>query len=79
MKNQVNLALKIKNFEHISENSESKLIGGFSTSISMSSTDENNLEIISNNCHGGNCTTGCGGWPTNDYCNSVSGCGEIQK
>lgn len=73
MKNKISLTFNISNFEPVSENSINKLIGGFSTSLSARG---DSLEILSNNCHGGNCVKGCG---TNTNCNTVAGCGVIKE
>lgn len=75
MKNNIKVTVNISGFEPISETSENKLIGGFSASLS---TNDESLQSLSNNCHGGNCVKGCGGWPSNDWCNSVPGCGVIE-
>ena len=74
MGTKVKLTFDISNFEAISENSEKKLVGGFSSSLTGGS---DSLETLSNNCHGGNCAPGCGG-TKNVGCNEVAGCG-IEK
>ena len=79
MGTKVKLTFDISNFEAISENSEKKLVGGFSSSLTGGS---DSLETLSNNCHGGNCATGCGtnethGCSTNASCNAVAGCGWL--
>ncbi|MEE4000514.1 hypothetical protein V1T75_09190 [Tenacibaculum sp. FZY0031] len=51
------LSFDISIFESISENSESKLIGGFTQSFSSSFIKE---DETANNCLGGNCSAGCG-------------------
>ncbi|WP_452225613.1 hypothetical protein [Lacinutrix chionoecetis] len=75
MKNKAKIVFNISNFEPISENSENKLIGGFSASMTGGA---DSLDTISNNCMGGNCDTNCGGGQ-NIKCNSVNGCGVIQE
>ncbi len=76
MATKVKLSFEISNFETISENSEKKLVGGFSASLTGGS---DSLETLSNNCNGGNCSFGCGSsGSTNKGCNSVAGCG-IEK
>ncbi|MEE4000515.1 hypothetical protein V1T75_09195 [Tenacibaculum sp. FZY0031] len=73
MTNNVRLSLSVSNFEPISENTENKLIGGFSQSISSSIRREN---PSANNCEGQNCASGCtGGDPQNTKCNTVTNCG----
>ncbi|WP_452225614.1 hypothetical protein [Lacinutrix chionoecetis] len=69
------MTFDISNFESISENSENKLIGGFSVSFTGG---VNSLETISNNCEGGNCATRCGSGQ-NIGCNDVAGCGVISE
>ncbi len=71
MATKVKLTFDISNFEAISENSEKKLVGGFSSSLTGGS---DSLETLSNNCHGGNCAVGCGA-ERNIQCNVVVGCG----
>jgi len=61
-------------FEAITENSEKKLLGGFSASISLFSTQAFGIDG-SNNCNGGNCVEGCGNG-SNVSCNTVQGCGK---
>lgn len=73
MENKINITFNISSFEPISENSENKLIGGFSVSLSGG---RDSLETLSNNCQGGNCSTNCGG-AQNIKCNSVAGCGVV--
>ncbi|WP_452225611.1 hypothetical protein [Lacinutrix chionoecetis] len=75
MGNKIKLSFNISNFEPISEDSENKLIGGFSTSLSGSG---DSLETLSNNCSGGNCVEGCGSGQ-NINCNAVKGCGVIKE
>ncbi|MEE4000518.1 hypothetical protein V1T75_09210 [Tenacibaculum sp. FZY0031] len=75
MKNNLKLTFDISNFEPISENSENKLIGGFSISVtSKESFKETDPNSGCNNCHGGNCASGCG-TGSNVGCNAVAGCG----
>ncbi|MEE4000516.1 hypothetical protein V1T75_09200 [Tenacibaculum sp. FZY0031] len=68
------LVFNVSVFESISENVENKLIGGFSQSFSSSTKEE--FETT-NNCRGGNCSTGCGDGPIgqNKGCNVAAGCG----
>ena len=60
-------------FETISETSEQKLIGGFSTSFKFKLVGALTSEGTTNNCQGGNCTDLCGSGQ-NIKCNSVVGC-----
>ncbi|WP_452225610.1 hypothetical protein [Lacinutrix chionoecetis] len=76
MKNSAKISFNLLGFEPITETSENKMIGGFSDSVNGKI---DSLNTLSNNCMGGNCTKGCGDWPTNDSCNSVAGCGVIQQ
>lgn len=73
MKNKNKLIFNISEFEPISANSENKLVGGFSHTISGGG---NSSGTISNNCQGGNCKTNCGGGQ-NIECNTTLGCGVI--
>lgn len=73
--NKINLIFNISDFESVSENSENKLIGGFSSSLKGGI---HNLEALSNNCDGGNCATRCGSGQ-NISCNAVAGCGVVIK
>lgn len=70
---KVKLNFEINGFEAISEDSESRLIGGFSPSISATAVtgDESSP---ANNCAGGNCVANCGSGQ-NVGCNAVAGCG----
>ena len=70
------ITFDISNFEPISENTENKLIGGFSQSQSSSVRFDFNVE--GNNCQGGNCVEGCGSGQ-NIGCNAVAGCGVVIK
>lgn len=70
MKNKIKVIFEIKNFESLSENSENKLVGGFSHTISGGG---NSSGTISNNCQGGNCVEGCGSGQ-NVQCNQTIGC-----
>ena len=74
MGNKVKLMFDISNFEPVSEDSENKLVGGFSTSLSRQDQDPVQQETA-NNCLGGNCTDGCGGGQT---LNGAAGCGVKQ-
>lgn len=73
MKNKVKIKFDIANFEPLAENNESKLIGGFSLSLSTKGEFTNTL--TDNNCHSGNCSDGCGN-NQNINCNTVVGCGS---
>ncbi len=67
MKNKLKMIFDISNFEPVNENSENKLVGGFSESISSIGQS---LELIANNCNGANCYSGCG-----EHHATVIGCG----
>ena len=71
MGNKVKMMFDISNFEPVSEDSESKLVGGFSISLSQQTQDPVQQETT-NNCQGGNCVKGCGDGQT---LNGVAGCG----
>lgn len=71
MENKIKLTFNISSFEPISEDSENKLVGGFSSS---KSGGKDSVANLSNNCHGGNCVWGCGSGQ-NVGCNEVAGCG----
>jgi len=66
------MTLIFQNFEKISESQEQNLVGGFSKSFS----NQNGISFSeeTNNCHGGNCASGCG--PTNIGCNVTAGCNK---
>lgn len=69
---KLNLSFQISGFEPISEDSEKKLVGGFSSSMAgMALPTEGEG---SKNCAGGNCVSGCGNGQ-NVSCNAVPGCG----
>ncbi len=70
---KLSMEFNFSNFESLSENSEQKLVGGFSPSVSLGVT-ASDLTGGSNNCEGGNCIAGCGKGQ-NTGCNVVSGCG----
>ncbi|MDP1814042.1 MAG: hypothetical protein Q8K92_06295 [Leadbetterella sp.] len=74
MKENMQIAFNLNDFESISETSENQLVGGFSASLSfnlaMSYGDDN-----SNNCSAGNCVKGCGTGQNVDLCNTTPGCG----
>ena len=70
MKNKAKILFDISNFEPVSEDSESKLVGGFSTSLAH--REDCSVETLSNNCLGGNCADGCGDGQTS---NCAAGCG----
>ncbi|WP_340203318.1 hypothetical protein [Ascidiimonas sp. W6] len=74
MKNKVKFMFDISNFEPVAEDSENKLVGGFTASISSNRVQ--GVETITNNCQGGNCVEGCGGGGT---VNAVAGCGVKQN
>ena len=71
---KLNLQIDYADFEIISENSEKKLIGGFSSSLFI----DGSIDPIdgSNNCNSGNCIEGCGKGQ-NVNCNTVAGCGTV--
>ena len=71
MGNKVQMIFDISNFEPIAEDSESKLVGGFSTSLSRQNAQQQE-ETVTNNCQGGNCASGCGG---GQILNGAAGCG----
>ncbi len=71
MGNKVKVMFDISNFEPIAEDSENKLVGGFSASVS-SKDFECTEQTGSNNCLGGNCAEGCGG---GQILNGAAGCG----
>lgn len=78
MVRKTSLSFNISSFEPISENSEKKLIGGFSQS--QSSSTGFNYEVNGNNCQGMNCAANCdGGGVQNTMCNTVTNCGVIIK
>ncbi len=70
MKNKARMKFDFSNFESVTEDSENKLIGGFSASVSGVESQE--PDNITNNCQGANCYTGCGKGQT---VNGVAGCG----
>ncbi len=75
MLSKIKLSYDFSNFEPISENSENKLIGGFSVSITGG---VDSLETMSNNCQGSNCAANCdGSGVQNTKCNTVTNCGVI--
>ncbi|MDN3548782.1 hypothetical protein [Mucilaginibacter aquaedulcis] len=61
------LKLSFDNFEILSENSEGKLVSGFSDAffgdalMQFGGGSNNNNVSCTNNCAGGNCISGCGG------------------
>ena len=71
--NSLKVTIDLTNFEFISEESDGKLLGGFSASFSA--TNLFSSGETSNNCSAGNCATGCGDGQ-NSGCNTVSGCGK---
>ena len=66
MKKEVN-KMNLKDIELLSENSNGVLVGGFSIVTGSTgppkaySIAKNVGCAVTNNCNGGNCTTGCGG------------------
>lgn len=75
MGNKINMSFNVSNFESLSENSENKLVGGFSASISGTG---DSIDSISNNCDGGNCAVRCGSGQ-NIACNAAVGCGTKEE
>ncbi len=71
------IGFSISDFEPIAENSEKKLVGGFSLSHTAVGISDFNT---TNNCEGGNCASGCGDGPIgqNKGCNVSPGCGAIK-
>ncbi|GAA4208142.1 hypothetical protein GCM10022289_31640 [Pedobacter jeongneungensis] len=67
------LNFQVNDFETISEDSEKKLIGGFSASMAMINNEEGEGGGA-NNCAGGNCVAKCGEGQ-NVSCNAIAGCG----
>ena len=74
MGNKVKVMFDIAGFEPVIEDSENKLVGGFSASVAQQRKDEPCVDDPnpSNNCLGANCATGCGG---GQILNGVAGCG----
>ena len=72
MNAKVSLLYKLENFENISEDSENKLLGGFSATFFSS---EKEFDQGANNCNAGNCVAGCGSGQNID-CNSTAFCGR---
>ena len=70
MKSKAKMPFDISSFEHVTEDSENKLVGGFSASISSEIIQS--LEMMTNNCQGGNCASGCG---DGQVSNCADGCG----
>ena len=70
MGNKVKVMFDISNFEPVTEDSENKLVGGFSASLSRQ--DVQQQDTVSNNCLGGNCADGCG---DGQILNGTAGCG----
>ncbi len=70
MGNKVKMMFDISNFESVAEDSENKLVGGFSASVSR--TQSQTQETTTNNCLGANCVEGCG---NGQNVNGVAGCG----
>lgn len=62
----------IESYESISENSEKRIVGGFTASFSMEQIDHTK-DDNANNCLGGNCKPGCAAHQNID-CNKVAGC-----
>ena len=74
MGNKVKKMFDMSNFEPVAEDSENNLVGGFS--ISIGNIFQDMLQNTTNNCQGGNCSSGCGDGQT---LNGVAGCGVAQK
>jgi hypothetical protein len=72
MKQKSKSKIVITRFEPVREGEENKLIGGFSGSLSGKDIQDS-IGLGSNNCEGGNCSSGCG-IGQNVGCNSHSGC-----
>jgi hypothetical protein len=62
----------LSDFEVLSELSESQLVGGFSSAISIQVGAP--LGVEDNNCSAGNCVSGCGSGQNLSKCNTVPGC-----
>ncbi len=71
MGNKVKMMFDIEKFEPVSEDSENKLVGGFSASVS-NIVDQTQFANV-NNCNGGNCEAGCG---DGQVLNGAKGCGQ---
>jgi len=69
----MNAKIDFSLFESLREGGADKLIGGFSTTFSLSSLEQTNEIEESNNCLGGNCKNGCG-IGQNISCNTVANC-----
>ncbi len=70
------MILNFKNLETVNVGDVLHMIGGFSISYNDDPNDNDTGE--SNNCMGGNCAEGCGGYGNyNKLCttNNVAGCG----
>ena len=72
MVNKVKMMFDITKFEAVSEDSENKLVGGFSASVA-NRLNQDQQTAEANNCQGGNCESGCGGGQT---LNGAPGCGQ---
>ena len=59
------IKIKFAQFELLHETSTGTLVSGFSSAISSSMgglvKEDTNTKCTVNNCHAGNCTTGCSG------------------
>lgn len=73
---KIDLTITLGNYEKINDSHENLLTGGFSSTFSIS--QNHSFGVEPNNCHGGNCSTDCGG-NSNNGCNTVAGCGTILK
>jgi len=72
------LMFNVSSFEPISDIGSEKLIGGFSTSFSVSMVHGSDInDVGSNNCAGGNCVSGCGNGQNIHCSNAVPGCGGL--
>ncbi len=74
MENKVKMRFDISNFESVTEDSENRLVGGFSASVS--GTFQDPVQQTTNNCLGANCVSGCG---DGQNVNGVAGCGVKQN
>ncbi|WP_340203320.1 hypothetical protein [Ascidiimonas sp. W6] len=70
MGNKVKKMFDFSSFEPVAEDSENKLVGGFSASVSRSQSQSQ--DTVSNNCLGANCASGCG---NGQNANGAAGCG----
>lgn len=68
------LRVTLESFEELTEKNANQLVGGFSKTFS----DRNSsiAHALADNCHGGNCTSGCGSGSNTGTCNTAMGCGQ---